>query len=68
MTGVEIFDGATYWAGVRRDWLKSANAPTQGLTRRQCLHHARKAEALIVNFSIKAECQARRELVQKGVA
>lgn len=68
MTGIDIFTSATYWAGVRRDWLKNAAAPAHGLTRRQCLHRARKAEALIVNYSIKAECQASRELAQKGVA
>lgn len=68
MTGTELFNNAAYWASVRRDWLKNAAAPAHGMSRRQCLHHARKAEARIVDYSIKAECQAERELPQKGRA
>lgn len=62
MTGDLIYDNATYWAGVRRDWLKAAEGSVQRFTRRQCLHRAREAEARIVNYAIKAECQALRDL------
>lgn len=61
-TGDLIYDNATYWAGVRRAWLVAAQGSVQCLTRRQCLHRAREAEARIVNYAIKAECQALRDL------
>jgi hypothetical protein len=62
-TGDLIYDNAVYWAGVRRAWLVAAQgAVQQRFTRRQCLHRAREAEARIVDYAIKAECQALRDL------
>ncbi|HEY0954006.1 MAG TPA: hypothetical protein VGE36_04565 [Roseateles sp.] len=61
MTGIDIFNGAVYWAQKRAHYRQRANEGHQTLTRRQCLRRARQAEARIVDLSIKAEIQARRE-------
>lgn len=58
---IEIFNSAVYWARVRRDWRYLADqGGTARHTRRQCLHHARKAEAYVVDQAIRAENRTRR--------
>ena len=62
MTDPELFEIAAAWARIRRDWLtRAARGGSATHSRRQCLRHARQAEAQVVDLSITAEQRARRE-------
>lgn len=61
MTDIEIFNRAVSLARLRQNWRAVADqGGSAALTRRQCLHRARLAEAHIVDLSITAEKRAAR--------
>jgi hypothetical protein len=61
MTDIELFNHAVNAAQGRQHWRsQAAKGGSIHFTRRQCLHHARQAEARIVNLAILAEQRARR--------
>lgn len=68
MTDLDLFNSAVYWAQKRAHYRQRADQGHQTLTRRQCLHRARQAEARIVDLSIKAEIRARREMDLRAAA
>jgi hypothetical protein len=62
MSDLELYQLATAWACIRRDWRhRAAQGGSAVHSRRQCLRHARNAEARIVDLAITAEKRARRE-------
>jgi hypothetical protein len=62
MTDTDLFNSAVFWAQKRTRYRQHAVQGHQTLTRRQCLHRARVAEARIVDLAIRAENRARREV------
>lgn len=62
MTAAEQWESAMYYARCRADWRALADRggrPGQ-ITRRQCLGHARYAEARIIDLAIRIEIELRR--------